>query len=231
MLAQILSQPMMRALVVFLMAVAALTFSSVLKPTEYAAAQNLKIQLAEQVPTSFQDWREDKSITPVLPSEDVTAKLDVLYSDTLARTYINSNGDRIMLSIAYGSDQHSEVTQVHRPEFCYSSQGFKVSRVGIATLPIGDHGLEVQRLTAVRGPRYEPISYWITLGETVTLPGFGRKLKQIKFGLQGEIPDGMLVRVSSLSSEGNAAFQLQQSFLKSLYENMNPSIRNRYFGA
>ena len=35
--------------------------------------------------------------------------------------------------------------------------------------------------------------YWVTLDESAALPGVSRKFQQIRYGLQGKIPDGMLV--------------------------------------
>ncbi|MBK7005654.1 MAG: EpsI family protein [Burkholderiales bacterium] len=73
-----------------------------------------------------------------------------LYSSTLQHLYQHA-GQRVMLSIAYGSDKSSEATSVHRPEFCYSAQGFKVRNFGEAKLNIGTKQLQVQRLYALLG--------------------------------------------------------------------------------
>jgi EpsI family protein len=156
--------------------------------------------------------------------------LNELYSQTLARTYINAKGQRIMLSIAYGSDQSNEATAVHRPEFCYSAQGFRVRTLSKETVKIGQTLVPVARVLAQLGQRNEPITYWVTLDEAATLPGVGRKLQQIRYGLRGEIPDGMLVRVSSISTSEPDAFALQQSFLDEMYAAVPAEVRGRYFG-
>ena len=207
-------------------ALAAHTF----KPTQRLADQRSKINLATEIPTAFGDWTEDTLLIPILPNPEVQAKLDVLYSSTLARTYRNSAGQRVMLSIAYGSDQSSEATSVHRPEFCYSAQGFKVSNLGQAALNIGSHQLNVQRLLGELGQRRETITYWITMDETATLPGLGRKLAQMRYGLRGEIPDGLLFRVSTLAANSGQSYELQNQFLNDLAMNMSPVLVPRYFG-
>lgn len=189
------------------------------------------IRLDEQVPKSFGEWREDTSITPVLPDPTVQAKLDELYTQVLARTYVNRKGTRVMLSIAYGSDQSSEATAVHRPEFCYSAQGFTVRNLGVGTVEFGQHQIAVQRLRGELGRRYEPITYWITLDETATLPGVGRKLEQMRYGLRGQIPDGMLVRVSTVGLQDSEAYRIQSQFIEELYAQVSPSVRARYFGS
>jgi EpsI family protein len=208
----------------------ALAAAESLRPTQHLSEARSRIDLASQVPHAFGEWREDQTVLPVLPNPQVQAKLDVLYSQVLARTYINPEGQRVMLSIAYGSDQSSEATAVHRPEFCYSAQGFRVRGAGQQALDIDGHPLRVQRLIATMAPRFEPISYWITLDDQATLPGLDRKLAQLRYGLRGQIPDGMLVRVSTVGLGEAEGFALQHRFLQSLRQAMPAAVASRYFG-
>jgi EpsI family protein len=202
-----------------------------MRPTYRLAEHKPRIALETQVPEAFGDWRLDRSITPVVPDPSLQAALDVLYSQTLARTYVNTQGQRVMLSIAYGSDQSSEATQVHRPEFCYSAQGFRVEAAGTAVLPIGNVRVPAQRLSAKLGQRIEPITYWVTLDEQAALPGMSRRMQQLRYGLKGQIPDGMLMRVSSISAVANDAFAVQQAFLSQLSTALPANVRARYFGS
>jgi len=220
-----------QSLLVAALMVGATVAANTYKPTNRLADHKPKIELDQQIPKTFGDWTEDLSQIPILPNPQVQAKLDVLYSSTLARTYRNKAGQRVMLSIAYGSDQSSEATSVHRPEFCYSAQGFKVNNLGETTAAIGNRNLNVQRLRGVLGQRREPITYWITLDETATLPGFSRKYEQLRFGLRGQIPDGLLFRVSSIGNDDSEGFKLQEQFLNDLAASMDPSILKRYFGS
>jgi len=215
---------------VVLMVMAALA-GELLRPDYRLAEHKPPILLEKQVPEAFGEWRLDPNIRPVLPDPTLQAMLDSLYSQTLARTYVNAKGERVMLSIAYGSDQGNEATAVHRPEFCYSAQGFKVRKTGTATLSIGDTRVPVGYVLAQLGNRNEPITYWVTLDESATLPGIGRKLQQIRYGLRGEIPDGMLVRVSSISASPTEAYRLQHDFLEQMYRAVPADIRGRYFGS
>lgn len=201
-----------------------------LRPRERLSLTKPPIQLDKQVPTAFGEWKVDASIVPLLPDASVQAQLDTLYSQVLARTYVNPQGQRVMLSIAYGADQSSESTAVHRPEFCYSAQGFRVRDAGQGQLSLDGKPLLVQRLTGEMGGRYEPISYWVTLDEQAILPGLSRKLTQLRYGLRGQIPDGMLVRVSTIGMRLEESFQLQERFLRALYAIVDPTVRYRYFG-
>lgn len=230
--AQGLGLPLVRVALLVLAMLLAAAAGEWLRPTQRLAEVKPAIQLEKQVPEAFGEWRIDRSLRPVLPDPSLQAMLDSLYSQVLARTYVNAQGQRIMLSIAYGSDQSNEATAVHRPEFCYSAQGFRVAVLRRERIEVGQTSVPVARVRATMGQvRIEPITYWVTLDEAATLPGLGRKLQQIRYGLQGQIPDGMLVRVSSISPDDNQAFALQQRFIDQLYQAVPADVRSRYFGS
>jgi EpsI family protein len=201
-----------------------------LKPTQRTSELHGAIDLESQVPRTFGEWRLDPSIRPVLPDPSVQATLDALYSQVLARTYVNNAGQRVMLSIAYGDDQSSEATAVHRPEFCYRGQGFAVTEGTVDSVALPTHRLAVQRLHAHLGPRQEPISYWITLDRSATLPGWGRKWSQLQYGMRGQIADGMVMRVSTLGTDATAAHTLHDRFIGQLHAAMPEALKARYFG-
>jgi len=202
-----------------------------LQPTRSLANELPPIDLQTQVPRSFAQWQPDDSTVPLIPDPTLQARIDSVYSQTLARTYVNPEGERVMLTIAYGSDQSSEATAVHRPEFCYSAQGFRVRPDGVAQVSLAHGAVTVQRLVGTLGRRIEPISYWVTLDHEATLPGIHRKLAQIRYGLNGLIADGMLVRVSTLDPVTARSYAVQDRFLRDLAEAVPPHVRQRYFGS
>lgn len=217
-----------RALVVLALALLAAALAWWWKPKIYLADQSAPIQLEQALPKQFGDWRIDENIPVVLPSPDVEAVLNLIYSQTLARTYVNSQGERIMLSIAYGGDQ-SDGTRAHRPEVCYPAQGFQIraNRQGeyrIAGLP-----LRVRQLVAQLGGRIEPISYWVMVGEHSALSGTEQKLAQLQYGMKGLIADGLLMRVSSIGAETEKGYALHQRFIADAFEAMPAELRARYF--
>lgn len=216
--------------------VAGLGLAEWFTPRRILADELPAIQLAKSVPESFGAWKVDPSVVPVLPDPTVTEQLDALYSETLNRTYIREDGARVMLSIAYGKNQNSASTAAHRPEFCYSAQGFVVKQSVKDKVHVMDHDLQVVRLLATAGRRLEPITYWVTLGQTASVPGLSRKVAQIKHGLQGWIMDGMLMRVSSLvptleASEQDVARTLHTQFINDLAKAMPEAERSRFFGS
>ena len=156
--------------------------------------------------------------------------LDRIYSQLLSRTYVNAQGYRIMLSIAYGSDQ-TDTAQVHRPELCYPAQGFILHERNADTMQIGAGSIPVTRLATSHGQRQEPVTYWIMIGETVIKSGtFDKKLTELSYGLKGQIPDGILIRVSSIDGDKTRAYEMQDRFSKQMLEAVPPEMRRRLAG-
>lgn len=200
-----------------------------LTPTNKIADQQEKIDLETMIPTEFGGWRIDKSIIPLQVDADTQAMLDKIYNQTLSRTYVNSLGERIMLSVAYGGDQ-SDNLAVHKPEVCYYAQGFEIMKTFADELLTQYGKLPIKRLLAVKGYRNEPITYWVTVGNRAVLPGIEEKLQQLKYGLTGNVPDGMLVRVSSIDSDKNKAYQQQTIFIQDLLSSVKANERIRLIG-
>lgn len=202
-----------------------------MRPRHRLADELPLLNLQTDIPSSFGEWSEDASVMPVLPDPTVQASLNRLYAEVLARGYRRADGTLVMLTVAYGSDQGSEATAVHRPEFCYSAQGFKVRNAGISHLVLPGRSLAVQRLVAEQGERVEPILYWVTLASEATLPGWRRKWHQLRYGLRGEIPDGMLVRTSTVGLAPQRSFEMQMQFLGQLRAALSDRVVGRVFGS
>ena len=201
-----------------------------MKPTTRMAEQKPPVNLELMIPRVFADWKLDPSLAPIILSPDVQAKLDNIYNQTLSRAYVNGIGSRVMLSIAYGADQLGESMQVHRPEFCYTSQGFEITKNAESRLSTAEGVVPVRRLIAQAGSRTEPITYWITVGEQAALPGVSRKVAQLRYGLTGTVPDGMLIRVSSIGIDEENQYALQDRFLRDLLGALSPDKRITLLG-
>lgn len=202
-----------------------------LKPKVSLADIKPKIVLEQLIPLQFGQWKEVPSMRPLLPDPTVQAVLETAYTQTLARVYVNARGQLVMLTVAYGKDQNSESTAAHRPEFCYTGQGFTVQDIGLHDAQLTKHHLTMRRLVGTRQNYVEQISYWVTLDETATLPGIGRKLAQIQYGLKGQIADGMLVRVSTAGLPSGDAEKVQDEFIRDMENQMPSGFRARFFGA
>lgn len=182
------------------------------------------------IPSSFGDWSIDPFMVPIVPAPDVQANLARLYDQIVSRTYVNSRGERMMLTIAYGGDQ-SDALKVPRQEVCYAAQGFEIRKVVHGDLRLWGKTIPVTRFLAVRGPRSEPVTYWFTMGDRVVRGRLERLLAQISYGLSGRIPDGMLVRVSSLLTNPAQAFKGHEEFTGALLAGMGRGDVYRLIGS
>lgn len=189
-----------------------------------------KVNLETMIPKKVDAWAADDAVPPLRADPGTQSLLDSLYNQILSRTYVNAQGHRVMLLIAYGGDE-SHSMQVHKPEVCYPSQGFQLAQENAGSLDTGRGLIPVHRLVAVQGSRVEPVTYWMTIGDKIAEGGGGAwKLEQMKYGLTGKIPDGLLFRLSSITADGVTAYQDQQAFTQALVKALPQADRARFIG-
>lgn len=216
-------------LVIGLCMFAAAGMALALKPTVKMADSESKFDLKVMIPQSFGDWKVDETIVPLMANPEQEAMINKIYNQTLTRTYVNTKGERIMLSIAYGGEQ-SDAMAVHKPEICYPAQGFQILKNISSTFSTSDGSIPVKRLVATQGARIEPITYWTTVGDKVEVSGWKWKMQQMKYGLTGKIPDGLLFRISSIQADDTKAYQVQDAFTRDLLKALSSSDRQRIVG-
>ena len=186
------------------------------------------VPLEQIVPVVVGDWRVDSgAAAPVRPAFERARQFQT-YDQVLERTYVNSTGYRVMLSVAYGRQQ-SVGLQMHRPEVCYKAGGFTVEAVQEATLSVLGRQLAVKRLFASMEGRPEPITYWRLLGNDVVADDMQFKLRQLRLGY-APVADGMLVRVSSIDADRGAAYRQQALFVEALASSLTPAQKSRLLG-
>jgi EpsI family protein len=200
-----------------------------LRPTVLIADLRPKVDLESLIPKQFGDWRELQRSNAQIINPQQAEMLTKLYSQTLSRTYVNSKGDAIMLSIAYGANQ-GDAVQLHYPEVCYPAQGFQVQTNIKGTLVTEEGAFPVRRLTTTLGQRFEPVTYWTTIGDQVVQGGLNTKLAQMQYGFKGQIPDGLLFRVSSITRDAQAGHAIQEAFAVQLVSAVKPENRIRLIG-
>jgi len=218
-----------KAVLALLLMLAAYACAQAWRPTSRLADTRPKVNLEAMFPKAFGSWQVDDRMPAQLVSPDTQAVLNKIYNQTLSRTYYNGHGDRIMLSVAYGGDQ-SDGTRAHRPEVCYPAQGFQIEAGKDGVYNLGPGSLRVRQLVSSLGARIEPISYWITVGERVTLSGTEQKLAQLGYSTRGVIPDGMLVRVSSIEPDSAKAYLVHQEFIGQLASALPAALQSQVVG-
>jgi len=221
---------LLRAMVLAVVMAGASALAVVITPGRYMADESPREKLEQIVPRAFGEWRVDTSVIPVPPSPDLQQVLDATYDETLSLTYRNPRGQRVMLSLAYGRNQHKGMN-THRPEVCYPAQGFSLVRPSQpAKLKFGAYTIEAMQLVEAMDGRNEPITYWLLVGDKITHFGYPQRYLAIRYGLQGVIPDGVLVRVSSVGPDNQAGFALQERFILELLATMAPARLPRLLG-
>jgi EpsI family protein len=200
-----------------------------LRPTHKLADQRPNFSFEMMIPKTFGEWQELQQSTAQVIDAQKFEFISKIYKQTLSRTYTNSKGDRIMLSLAYVEDQ-SDSFGAHLPEVCYPSQGFQISDRNTIQLRTLNIQIPVIRMVAKLGPRVEPISYWLTVGDEVVDTSNQRKIAQLRFALHGAIPDGMLVRVSSIGNDTAREYEVQARFISDFGAAVPKNLRSLLLG-
>jgi EpsI family protein len=220
----------LRNFVLLVLMLAASGLALALRPTHKIAEQGPAVDLQAMIPRTFGEWREEQQNSAQIVDPQQQETIDRIYTQTLSRTYVNNSGYRIMLAIAYGDDQRDSM-QTHYPEVCYPAQGFELlSRQSvnmassIGSIPI------MQLVTSLEKRRVEPVTYWVMIGEVPITGGVRKKLAEMRYGLKGLIPDGLLFRVSSIDQDNQHAFQMHQLFVTDILSAMPPAERKRLSG-
>ena len=215
-------------LMMFMVATSVLAI--VFKPVHRISADSLAVNFEAMIPKQFGEWHEVTQQTAQIINPQQKEVLDKIYTQTLSRTYINTSGQSIMLSIAYGADQSRE-NQVHKPEVCYPAQGFQLHGTQKDFIRSTTGAIPVMRLHTSLGLRVEPVTYWIRIGDKVSRGAIEQNLTRLQYGMRGYIPDGLLFRVSSINVDPESAYKLHDIFVKDLLVNVSPAIRSQLIGS
>jgi EpsI family protein len=200
------------------------------RPSIMLADELPSMKLEAVFPKAIDGWSALPSGGNSVVNPQTQALINSLYSDTLSRTYVDGAGHGIMVSVAYGRNQ-SDDKSVHYPEVCYPAQGFNIQSKQTGTLQVEpQHTIPVKRLVASRQGRQEPITYWVTVGDKITLTGLQHKFAQLSYGFKGTIPDGMIFRVSSIGEDHQAEFQRQAAFIQALTKALGSDFKPRVVG-
>lgn len=195
-----------------------------------ASAQALS---AIALPDDLGPWRKTPDRPVSLQPEDEKRAL-ATYLWTESATYVGSEGgETVMVALAHSKTSGEEADQLHRPEICYPAQGRRVSASTRTKLKVLDSDMDVLTFDASSGSNTEVVSYWMTMGGQVVLPGWDRRLLAFKLAAQGMDTSGLLYRVSSFLSRGegrSAQLALQARFTTELMRHLTPQQRDALMG-
>ena len=184
-------------------------------PVESKAFQSL-------VPKQFGKWQSAEASDVILPPPD--ALRDRLYDNLVTRAYTAPGQTPVMLLLAYNNAQDG-VLQVHRPEVCYPVGGFKLSETREIPLAAGGDTIPANFFTAVGPDRVEQVAYYTRLGTAYPRTWAEQRLAVMRANLAGDIPDGMLMRVSLLGQNAASAQAELEEFASSFIAAAPPRLR------
>src|SRR4051812_21922750 len=148
-------------------------FGIILRPHELMARSSIAPSLETVIPRQFGTWTVVPEISPVKPVDlDAYVQPDAdskkVYAQEVGRGYTDGRGNVVMLLVAYGPVQSYRL-KAHRPEICYTANGFRISDLfkSDVTYRDGTPPIKTTRLTAQRETRLEPVTYWMRVGNDI----------------------------------------------------------------
>lgn len=164
----------------------------------------------------------------VLPPPDALSAR--LYDSIITRTYSDPAGRVVMLLIAYNNKQDG-LLQLHRPEICYPAGGYELTPVDPIAIPVTRTvNLPGQIFAARSDERNEVVLYWTRVGDQFPRKWAEQRWSVAKANLRGVIPDGILVRVSTLAAGMAEAVPTLLGFSRGLHDASAGRARTLMFG-
>jgi EpsI family protein len=182
------------------------------------------------VPDRFGSWQLDRDAASFVRAADRRGRQTGIYDQVLERTFMQSGGQRVMLSVAYLGAQSSDM-QLHRPEVCYRAGGFRIVEPHDAHLAINGRSVAVTRLVAEMPGRPEPVTYW-TVVDGMLVSGKAQGLwDRLQRAAQRRGAAGVLVRISSIDPDPSRAFGVHAGFAAELVQALTPAGRELFTGS
>lgn len=209
--------PTLKAVLLCSLMIGSAFAASALKPEKLLADLHPAVVLDTVFPASFGDWRLVTGQPAQIVNPETKAFLESIYSDQYNQVYINAQGQKVMLSVAYGKNQSGDQS-MHYPEVCYPAQGFEIKSRERDEMALPGRKIPVTKLVARNSNRIEPITYWVLIGDEVAKSGFLGRLIKLKYAVHGLIPDGLLFRVSSIGANPAEEWAIQRQFVHDLMD-------------
>lgn len=163
------------------------------------------------VPGPFGEWTTLSEGDVVLPPPD--ALRDRLYDNLVTRVYQKPGIPAVMMLLAYNNEQNG-VLQVHRPEVCYPVGGYELSQTEKIDLSLDSNSIPANIFTAKSPSRTEQVIYFTRLGNSFPRSWVEQRISVVNANLAGDIPDGMMMRVSMLGVSQQQAKPILTDFVR-----------------
>lgn len=170
-----------------------------------------KESFEDLVPGPFGNWQVFSGGEVVLPPPD--SLRDRLYDNLVTRAYQAPGSPMVMLLMAYNNEQDG-VLQVHRPEVCYPVGGFKLSATEKIEVPLDKGSVPANIFTAEAPGRIEQVMYFTRLGSAFPRSWVEQRAAVVNANLAGDIPDGIMMRVSVIGITQERARPILAAFTR-----------------
>lgn len=166
------------------------------------------------IPGRLGPWQRSLAGDVAIPTAETPG--DGAYDEVITRQYVDQSGALILLLLAHGSAQSGNA-QLHRPETCYPASGFKLTEKQDAVVRTAGAGaIDALTLTAVAPGRIEHILYWSRIGRDFPTSSAAQRWATFRNTLDGSVPDGALVRISTINADPITARDRLSSFARLL---------------
>ncbi|WP_260597141.1 exosortase-associated protein EpsI, V-type [Sphingomonas endolithica] len=202
--------------------------AAIARQPEPIAVPVRKEALDKLIPLQIGNWTYRDASGIVLPPPDALS--DALYSGLVTRSYVSPDRLPMMLLVAYSNVQDG-MLQVHRPEVCYPAGGYHLSPTQVEQVPNGvGGGISANIFSADGISRTEQVLYWTRIGNSFPTSWLDQRMAVVRANLDGMIPDGILVRLSTLAPDMPAAQADLAAFAAQLVESASPAARQLLIG-
>ncbi|WP_010542650.1 exosortase-associated protein EpsI, V-type [Sphingomonas elodea] len=181
------------------------------------------------MPKAFGAWKAEDTGSLIAPAREGSLE-DKLYNQVVSRAFSRPDGTQVMVLIAYGNAQ-TDLLQLHRPEVCYPFFGFTVEESHAQSIPVTPQvTIPGRAMTASNFNRTEQILYWARVGEFLPQSGNEQLLARLKSQVQGWIVDGVLVRISTVTTDAAEGLEANLDFARELVKTLDPRVQRPLLG-
>ena len=181
-----------------------------------------KNKLDKVLPEKIGRWNFVSSSGLVVPPEDQLSR--ALYSQLLTRVYSGDDGSTMMLLVAQSGSQ-TGILQIHRPEICYNAGGYALSQIEPHPVRLPWGTIPTMTMAATNDTRTERLAYWTRIGNHMPTSWRQQRLAVAMDNLERRIPDAVMVRVSTINSDKNAALASIDEFIGAMLGSLTPDLR------
>lgn len=181
---------------------------------------------SDAIPDKIGGWKSRKSADLVLPAEDEAQ--DALYQNLETRIYEGAGLPAVMFLLGFSSIQQNNI-QIHRPEVCYPANGYPILSAKSIKIDYGQTRIGARELVAKRGELNERIIYWVRVGDDFPTGWLEQRFSMARSNLLGQVPDGLLLRVSMIETPSVESSGALRDFISALLAETPESFREKVF--